>query len=233
MTPNDLGAYDRNHQNDSLVFVFTELQHGFFALKNAPATPVMNVTQLKSVTAPSSLCTMARRLHRATRSRCVVPALHGQALSQLTLHLVVFLENNQLIINQGQMITLTVANLKATYANKVDGRFELLGERFSSWAIRNMLLCRTSLLSCFNNRTLLTALVRFVHDQSLYAPAYRIAVSNGAIKIPPQPAGIDFDTIPLLLTNQLVINQGQSVLLTAAMLNATHPGSADSSYLQF
>ena len=45
VTPNDLGAYDRNHQNDSLVFVFTELQHGFFALKNAPAIPVINVTQ--------------------------------------------------------------------------------------------------------------------------------------------------------------------------------------------
>ena len=43
VTPNDLGAYDRNHQNDSLVFVFTGLLHGFFALKNAPATPVMNV----------------------------------------------------------------------------------------------------------------------------------------------------------------------------------------------
>ncbi len=41
----NLGAYDRNHNNQSLLFVFTGLQHGFFALRSTPITPVVNVTQ--------------------------------------------------------------------------------------------------------------------------------------------------------------------------------------------
>ena len=181
----------------------------------------------------SSLCMMDRTLRRATTSQCAAPALRGQALSQLILPLIVLvLENNQLIINQGQMLTLTAANLKATYANQVEGDLsfwvsELVHGQFEYVALPHQPIV------VFQQQNITDGFVRFIHDQSLYAPAYQIAVSNGAITTPPQPAGIDFDTIPLLLTNQLVINQGQSVLLTAAMLNATHPGADNSSYLRF
>ena len=163
---------------------------------------------------------------RATTSQCVALALHGQGpLAANVTFSSIFLENNQLIINQGQMLTLTAANLKATYANKVEGDLsfwvsELVHGQFEYVALPHQPIV------VFQQQNITDGLVRFIHDQSLYAPAYQIAVSNGAITTPPQPAWIDFDTIPLLLTNQLVINQGQSVLLTAAMLNATHPGAA-------
>ena len=43
----------------------------------------------------------------------------------------------------------------------------------------------------------------------------------------PQAAQIDFDTIPILLNNTLLIHQGQSVILTQDILSATHPSDDD------
>ena len=45
LTPSDLAAYDRNHNNQSLVFVPGALQGGYFAALSAPAKPLVNFTQ--------------------------------------------------------------------------------------------------------------------------------------------------------------------------------------------
>ena len=141
------------------------------------------------------------------------------------------LENNQLSINQGQTVTFTATNLKATYANKVEGDLSFLVSELVHGQFEYVALPHQPIV-VFQQQNITDDLVRFIHDQSIYAPSYQIAVSNGAIMTPPQFASVDFDTIPLLLMNQLVINQGQGVLFTAVMLNATHPG-ADSSVLRF
>ncbi len=63
----------------------------------------------------------------------------------------------------------------------------------------------------FQQQNITDSLVRFVHDNSVNAPSYQLAVTNGVITTPSQDAFIDFDTIPVLVVNQLMINQGQSV----------------------
>ena len=40
-----LAAYDRNHNNNSLIFVPTALSHGYFAITSAPGIPLVNFTQ--------------------------------------------------------------------------------------------------------------------------------------------------------------------------------------------
>ena len=75
--------------------------------------------------------------------------------------------------------------------------------------------------------------MRFVHDNSVNAPCYQVAVSNGVATSPAQNAVIDFDTIPVLMNNKLIINQGQSVHLNASVLNATHLGMSDDNHLRF
>ena len=52
-------------------------------------------------------------------------------------------------------------------------------------------------------------------------------MSNGTLTTPAQPAFIDFDATPILLSNSLIINQGQTVPLTSSFLSATHPGGDD------
>ena len=85
----------------------------------------------------------------------------------------------------------------------------------------------------FQQQNIIDGLVCFVHDNSVNAPSYQLAVTNGVITTPSQAAFIDFDAIPVLLANQLVINQGQSIHITPNMLNATHPGMNDDPHLQF
>ena len=40
-----LAAYDRNHNNNTLVFIPTALSHGYFATTSAPNIPLVNFTQ--------------------------------------------------------------------------------------------------------------------------------------------------------------------------------------------
>ena len=40
-----LGAYDRNHNNNTLVFVPSNVSHGYFSTLSAPTTSLVNFTQ--------------------------------------------------------------------------------------------------------------------------------------------------------------------------------------------
>ena len=66
----------------------------------------------------------------------------------------------------------------------------------------------------------------------LQAPAYQVSVTDGRTISSVQAATIDFDASPILLNNSLIINQGQTFILTTSILSAIHPGG-DDSLLQF
>ena len=70
-------------------------------------------------------------------------------------------------------------------------------------------------------------LFNLAHDNSTQAPSYLVSVSDGRITLAPVAAQIDFDVFPILETNQLVINQGQTLKLTSDNLRATHAGSEE------
>ena len=82
-------------------------------------------------------------------------------------------------------------------------------------------------ITSFHQQNITDGLVQFTHDNSILAPAYNVSVTDGRIYSLPQAAQIDFDTIPILLNNTLLIHQGQSVILTQDILSATHPGDDD------
>ena len=69
--------------------------------------------------------------------------------------------------------------------------------------------------------------IRFVHDNSSTAPSYQIAVrSPGIAWASPEPAQIFFGPLRLE-SNQLTIDQGQTVILTSGNLQATDMGEAE------
>ena len=45
LTSNDLAAYDLNHNNATLVFIPSNVSHGYFSELSAPTTPLVNFTQ--------------------------------------------------------------------------------------------------------------------------------------------------------------------------------------------
>ena len=133
------------------------------------------------------------------------------------------LETNQLTINQGQSVILTLTNLKAIYQGKGDENLiflisNLIHGQFEFIAAKNQPIL------IFQQQNITDGVVQFIHDNTINAPGYRVAVSDGTLTTSAQAVFIDFDTLPILLNNSLVINQGQTVALTSDYLSAMHPG---------
>lgn len=63
--------------------------------------------------------------------------------------------------------------------------------------------------------------VRFVHDGSNIAPSYTVSVSDGTLSSASSTATILFNQSPVLTANQLMLNDGETILLTSAMLSVS------------
>ncbi len=156
----------------------------------------------------------------------------GPAAANITFYNNLVLETNRLVINQGQKLILTSDNLKANNMGKVDENLNFLISDLMHGQFEFLSTPHQPIL-IFQQQNITDHIVQFVHDNTVSAPSYRVAVSNGTLTSPAQSAWIDFDAIPVLVTNRLVINQGQSVRLNSAVLNATHPGASDDNQLRF
>ncbi len=80
-------------------------------------------------------------------------------------------------------------------------------------------------LANFTLPQLQSGVVQFAHDGSITAPSYNITVQSAGIAwTGPYPANISF-TIPLtIITNQLTLNNGQTVVLSSNNLQAIEQG---------
>ena len=228
-------AYDRNHNNNTLIFISTNVTHGQFELINKPGIKLVNFTQQQILDQQiqfvhdGSSETPAYNI--TVRSEGI--AWTGPIAANVTFfdnYLV--LETNQLMINQGQTVILTPANLKANNQGKIDQNLSFLIGDLTHGQFEFIANPNQPVLA-FQQQNITDGVVRFVQDNSANSPSYRVAVSDGTLTSPVQSAVIDFDANPVIVNNRLVINQGQSVRLTSAVLSATHPGKTDENDLRF
>ncbi len=136
------------------------------------------------------------------------------------------LEVNQLMINQGQTVVLTENNLLATHAGNVENSLEFMISDVQQGQFVGLDDSRQSLDSFWQNNITERQII-FIHNNSSFAPAYKVSVSDGRIITAPANSDIDFDAAPLLVNNQLTIVQGENVTLTSANLLANHNGVAE------
>ena len=228
LSASDLAAYDRNHDNSTLVFIPTNLTHGQFESVNTPGVILNNFTQqqiwdnkIKFVHDGSS---EAPTYNITVRSDGI--AWTGPISANITFFDNFVLEANQLVINQGQSVILTPANLKATNKGEADENLSFLISDLTHGQFE-FLSGQNQPILTFQQQNITDCVVRFIHDDTESAPGYRVAVSNDTLSSPAQSAVIDFDVMPLLVHNQLTIGQGQNVTLTSANLFATHNGMAE------
>ena len=73
--------------------------------------------------------------------------------------------------------------------------------------------------------------IQFTHDNSTQPPFYNVSVTDGRISSPPHTVQVVFNP-PILIHNQLMINQGQTLILTPENLQATQM-AADGEQLWF
>ncbi len=228
LSSSDLAAYDRNHNNGSLQFFPSGIIHGQFESIDNPGVSISNFTQQQIQTATVQFVHDGSSEAPAYNITVKTPGLAWSGPYPANITFSSFLiENNQLMINQGQIIILTANNLKASYADNIDGSLTFIISNIGHGRFEFSFAPGQPIL-IFQQKNITDGIVYFIHDNSIDAPYYQVAVSNGIVTSFPQTAFIDFDTIPILLNNTLIINQGQSVLLTPEVLSAIHPGGNDS-----
>ena len=130
------------------------------------------------------------------------------------------LNNNHLTIDQGEVVMITSSELSATHPGGSDSAlsFQISAVQHGNFQWSN---APGKSISVFQQQNITDRLVNFAHDGSLNPPAYVVTVTDGRLSSDPQAAVVDFNQMPTLGSNQLTINQGQTVILSSDNLSAS------------
>ncbi len=228
---NHLASYDRNHDNNTLVFIPSNITHGRFELTSNPGKVIANFTQ-QQITAgeiqfvPDGT-TEAPSYNITVRTTGI--AYVSETPANITFNLLQ-IKNNQLLINQGQTVVLATENLSATDTGSQEENIEFIIGDLQHGQFQWTNFTDQPILT-FKQQNITDGAVSFVHDGSDLPPCYNVSVSNGKIIVGPQASLIDFDALPVILNNILRIDQGESVVLNSAILSATHLGGDDANLI--
>ena len=222
LTPQNLNATDLRTPSPELLFTAYTIAHGRFEYVNNPGATITQFYQYNvstaavqfrtdnSGTAPSYALSVKNNMNLSTPAPC--PAT-------ITFHDAPVLQNNRLLIANGQSVSLTPSNLSATEkytpaqdllftaSNIQHGQFQLVTPKFN--------------ITQFGQQNVTNGIIQFVHDGSNIAPNYTISVSDGLLSSSLEMARIVFHDAPIILNNRLSIVQGQSVILSSGDLSAT------------
>lgn len=231
ITSTMLSATDPDGISANLTFIISNVQRGQFELLNAPGSAVTSFTQAQvqagavqfvpdgSAYAPSYKVAVSDGKTSTTPASSAI-SFNGAPV----------ITKNVLTINQGETVVLTSTNLSATDpddaassivftpSDVLYGQFELVGSPGSS--LLNFTLAQVQ-----------NGSIQFVHDGSINAPSYNMAVSDGKVDITAVQSTITFDANPVLVTNNLSLSQGQTLLLGPSALAATHPTKSSASLI--
>ena len=213
------------HDDENLLqFNLLNMTHGQFYWQNAP-TKMLDQFYQQNITDGLIQFTHDNSTQAPAYQ---VSVTDGRTVSSVQAATIDFdaspiLLNNSLVINQGETVRLTSDFLSATHPGGDDKVLlfnisSLLHGKFSFTASPN------DPVFSFYQQNITDQLIQFSHDNSTQAPSYEVSVSDDRIILPPSAANIDFDTFPILTMNQLIINQGRTVMITANNLQGTHDG---------
>ncbi len=223
-----LSAYDRNHPNNTIVFIPRNVTHGRFQLSTQPGISLANFTlpQLQSgvvqfvhdgsITAPSYNITV----------QSAGIAWTGPHPANISFTVPFSIVNNQLTLNNDQTVVLSLSNLQAidpgvnnnsqitfTVGNVQNGYFATVPS--GSGASKN--------ITSFTQAQIQNGAVEFVHNGDKQAPSYSVLASDGVQSTLPSVAKIDFIGAPNITQNSVNITTNGPIILTPAMLNVTAP----------
>ena len=231
ITSNHLAAYDRNHDNSTLVFIPSNVTHGQFELTSDPGKAIANFTQQQIMIGDIQFVpdgsTEAPSYNITVRTTGI--AYVSETPANITFNLLQ-IKNNQFMINQGQTVVLTTENLSATDTGGQEENIEFIISDLQHGQFQWLNFPDQPILT-FKQKNITDGAISFVHDGSTLPPSYNVTVSNGKITVGPQAGLIDFDTLPVILNNTLRIDQGESVVLNSVVLSATHLGGDDANLM--
>ena len=228
-TANNLQATYQCKVDDSVSFLIANLEHGRFEWTTIPGQAILTFQQ-QNITDE-----MVRFVHDGTDSAPAyqVSVSQGSVSTPFQTASIDFdanpvLLNNRLMINQGQSVALTSETLSANHPGSTDDselRFDISAVQQGQFS---WISSPQNPLTSFYQQNITVGLVQFVHDNSTLVPAYNVTVTDSRTSSLSQAAEIDFDAFPILQNNTLRIIQGETMMITASSLSATHPTGDDS-----
>jgi len=219
---------DPSIQPQAIIFTVSNVQYGLFANSTAPSQAITGFT-LQDIDDGKIVFVHDRSKNAPLYN---VAVSDGYATSTAVLgevqynNLAPTLTTNQIILQQGQRLTLITTNLNAS---DIDTSLPATNIIFTISNVQhaqfeNIAAPGTAILS-FNLKNIQDNQIQFVHDNSKLTPSYFISVSDGSISSDTASANIQYTNLPPILhNNQLNILEGNILRLTKANLNATTPG---------
>ena len=141
------------------------------------------------------------------------------------------LANNQLTITEGNTVILSSANFSASDVDNPDPSLtftasSVVGGQFELRAAPGAAITSFTQLQITNGD------VVFVDNGDEFAPSYDVAVDDGSLSEGPTAATVTFtgdNDAPLLANNQLMITEGNTVILSSANFSASDVDNPDPS----
>ena len=240
-----LSAYDLNNKNNTIVFVPSNITHGYFELVSKPGVALNNFTQPQlvsgavqfvhdgSVFAPSYNITVYSAGIAWTGPAAanitffpVTPTSTPTLTPTSTLVPTPVLLNNQLTLSDGETVVLSSANLQAT-----ESGFNASSLTFHVSNLQNgyfSLLPTNASVARFLQSYVQKGQVQFVHSGNHQAPSYSVVVSDGSQATAPSPASINFLGAPTVTATP-----GGTTTLTTSNLNVSNTGGNSPNQIVF
>lgn len=226
LTSSDLDAKDPYNSAAILTFTVSNIAHGYFELNTNAGLAITSFTQTQiqngevqfvpdgSVNPPSYSVSVSNGGIATPSQPSIVSFDVAPVLVQ-----------NSLTVNQGQTVILTINNLFVT-SNSVSASDLVFTMSQVQHGYFALVSSPTTPITSFTQVQLQAEQVQFVADGTENSPSYSVSVSDGQASTVggAQLSAITFNAIPILVTNQLTIIQGQTVVITNSDLAATDQG---------
>ena len=182
LTSNYLAAYDRNHDNATLVFIPGNISHGYFSALSAPTTPLVNFIQSQitngSIQFMHDGSVFPPGYEITVRSEGI--AWTGPAPANISFTVPLMIVNNQLTLSNGQTVVLSLNNLQAVESG-VTNNSQLI---FSVGNVQNGYFSIVPVghspaknLTSFTQAQIQNGDIEFVHSGDKQAPSYLVLAS--------------------------------------------------------
>lgn len=219
----NLSATDPNNPASGLLFLVSDVQHGLFEFVSNLGSVITSFTQAQlqsgdvqftpdgTINIPSYSVAVTDGLAVTTSLACLV-----------SFNIAPILVNNYLRIAQGKSIVLSTANLSATDPDDSADNLNFIISQLQHGSFE--LSSNPGVpITHFTLAQVQAGVVRFIDDGSAVQPHYFVEVSDGKITTIAEASDITFNAAPVIISNYLTINQGQTVILTGGDLSAQDP----------
>lgn len=233
LSASNLSATDTETNDADLIFTVSNVQNGQFELVTSPGIGVVSFTQAQITAGAIQFVhdggEVAPSYSVSVSDGTNVTVAEAANISFTNVNDPPLLVNNSLTLNEGDSLVLSGSELSATdiEANDADLIFTISNAENGQF---EALAAPGVAITSFTQAQITAGQVVFAHDGSDTAPSYFVSVSDGQDATAPAAAAVDFGNLndpPLLVNNNLDVDEGETVVLTAASLSATDSETDD------